>query len=149
VLVESAEGVDSPEGFNLRHVSVVRLRTLDLCLRAWRNEAGALSVVRLGLERDGESDFRQFLLRERGNVAGEVIDDRVERRAEVVEAVSDDGAEIARRLGPDLDRVDVLRSISLKVACDRVGVRFAEPLDGGVEHTDVFIRAIELEACAL
>lgn len=150
VLVDAVEFVDDSERLLGRYLSVVRLRTLDLCLRGLRGEPSGTWVVLPLVQSDGESDAAPFSLSERWYRGGrEVIDDRIERRPQVVEYVADDRAEVRRRLPAYADSVDVLRSISLKVSDDGVGLTFEKQLDGLIERADVFVRPSDLEPCAL
>ncbi len=150
VLVDVVEAPEKPERVHLSLLSIARLRSLHLCLCGARGVPHLSHVEVLLPQGDWEADAAPFLRGERWfGGDGHVIDDRIERRAQVVEEVPSDRAEVGRRLRSDFDRVDVLRSIAVKLAGDAVGVGVAEPLMALVEGAEVLFHAPNLELRAL
>ena len=103
MLVNVGKSVELPQGVRRELIpSVVRLQPLDSCLRIQMKASyfiAAFPGIQHPVAKDGELQNFSSVFRQGINVVvgeGEFIDEAIQGGAEVVEAVSDDEAELVR-----------------------------------------------------
>ena len=136
--------MELPEGIRRIFIpSVVRLQSLDDCLRVWVDAPDfvtAFPILHRPLAKDGELQQPRSVVGQgvNANVSeGKLIDEAVESTSEAVEAVPDDEAEL-RRDGFGKSEVDELLT-ALSVEMTDVSVRLSlSPL------TDLRLKAVQV-----
>jgi hypothetical protein len=153
VLVKIVEFIEEAEkGRELRVPSIVRLRSLDSCLRSGRkgpnHRQGSVKVSH------GASDWKLERPFHRGRVASaiansESVDKSVESRAEIVDTVpGDQGPSIERRGLLDFDDESVAATLGITLSGDAISLAVLPQNHFSTEDVEVFFGTAKLEQTA-
>jgi hypothetical protein len=149
VLVPAIEFVEDPKRVGGRGFRIMkRLQPLDECLsvRIKRSDAAILSSLK-GRPVDEDRELDPALIRRRILLRmedGELKDGIVEGGAEIEEKIPENGAQLRRRFGTNVEMDAVLAGIRIELADGCVRIRLEEGLARQVQRMGVFYCPLKL-----
>ncbi len=146
MLVPVVEFVQQPE---MRLPTAVRLQTLDDCLNTWSRATDLLlatgEVFGGTADREGDLLFVRLRPTGRGRESHKLVRQMVKRRAQVVQAITDEDAEERVGMADLSDLEDVLAGVRIVLLRERIKCSFDERVLGLLEGSEVTARSFDLE----